>query len=371
MIIKSYSAPTIAAALKKIKEELGGDAIVLKTRACPEEEAALTGQRVEVTACIDEKAVDYRKFRKNKTSRVANKTLTGAACPPAVEKPGAGEYNPDKVEKTLNQILSAHRSPDLFDDIDSTVKPVFLNLLDSDVPVEIAHRLSRTVSENLSDPGGVDKTAMAILMEELNRMASASVSLKPGMKVAFVGPAGAGKTSIVGKVAAQLCTKFGQKIKLYSLDNIKISAYEEIGAYADLLDLPLSPLDETIDREDSDSIILIDTPAFCRDKDRCRKINERIKAVNPDVIFLVFSVCSRSNDLIDGINTFENIKPDYLIASHLDESDRWGGIMTMTDYLDRPLAFVTDAPAGMGKLTVPDTAKIARHLLKLEVSSYD
>nr|MBN2278322.1 hypothetical protein [candidate division Zixibacteria bacterium] len=372
MIIKSYGAPTIAAALKKIKEELGGDAIVLKTRVCPEEEVSLTGQRVEVTACIDEKAVDRRKVAKIKTAGTTADCNAKHGSPIQVsQKAAEREYDPGRVEQALNQILSAHRAPDLFADLDSTIRPVFLNLLDSDIPVEIAHRIASGIRDNMAESKNIDQVAMGVLLGELEAITRSSLTIHPGMKLLFIGSSGAGKTSVLGKVAAQLCTKFGQKLKLLSLDHMKISANEEIGAYADLLGLPVGRLEAEAEKSGRESILLIDTPAISRDEEHRREMQNLIQQIKPDLTFFVFSVGTRSHDLIDAINLFEVLRPDYLIASHLDETDRWGGIMTMAEYLNIPLAFITDSPAGMGKLMAPDTAAIARRLLKLEVRSYE
>ncbi|HDL03578.1 MAG TPA: hypothetical protein ENH25_05550, partial [candidate division Zixibacteria bacterium] len=101
---------------------------------------------------------------------------------------------------------------------------------------------------------------------------------------------------------------------------------------------------------------------------RQKKLAEELMSVAPDIVFFVFSVCNRSHDLIDSINMFENLSPTCLVASHLDETDRWGGITAMAEYLNIPVSYVTDSPGGIGELRVPDAAAIARRLLKLEVS---
>ena len=115
MVIKSFSAPTVAAALKKIREELGGEAVVLKTKVCPGEETSLTGERFEVTACIDEQELSkYKSSRKNKPTAVETgvmemeKNVDQTLESEREIKDFAG------LEKTLNRILSVHRSPDLF-----------------------------------------------------------------------------------------------------------------------------------------------------------------------------------------------------------------------------------------------------------------
>ena len=369
MVIKSFSAPTVAAALKKIREELGGDAVVLRTKVCSGKEVSLTGQRFEVTACIDEQELSkHRAFRNNKpfVKETSVMKIEKAVDP----KPENNKEIKDfaGLEKTLNRILSAHRSPDLFTDLPTEVKPVFLNLIDSDVPVEIAHRMARRTLDSADTGSNIEQAALTVVHDEIGRITSANISIEPGMKIAFVGPSGGGKTSVMGKAAAQLCTKYGRKIKLLSLDQMKIAAYEEIGAYADLLDLQAGFCRQLQDNRDNDSVCLIDTPAIGCTERRQKKLAEELMSVAPDIVFFVFSVCNRSHDLIDSINMFENFSPTCLVASHLDETNRWGGITAMAEYLNIPVSYVTDSPGGIGELRVPDAAAIARRLLKLEVS---
>ncbi|RKX20827.1 MAG: hypothetical protein DRP35_05405, partial [Candidatus Zixiibacteriota bacterium] len=54
MIIKSFKAETSASALKMVRSEMGGDAIILKTRELIGE---LGNNRIEITACLENPTV--------------------------------------------------------------------------------------------------------------------------------------------------------------------------------------------------------------------------------------------------------------------------------------------------------------------------
>ncbi len=56
MIVKSFIADTVAGALKQARNELGGDAVILKTRKLDGVHPSAGGGRVEVTACVDKAA---------------------------------------------------------------------------------------------------------------------------------------------------------------------------------------------------------------------------------------------------------------------------------------------------------------------------
>ena len=363
MIIKTFSASTVASALKQIRAEMGGDAIILKTRVCPAEETIFTGHKFEVTACIDEAVVGRKVSLEESQSGKPAGQFAGAKK--------TGGSNLTRLDKTLGQILSNHRTPDLMKDIDPRVQSVLVNLLDSDVPPEIARRISGKVAGRLGKSEKAEQVALEEVKNELTGLTRGEVKIQNGAKVAFIGPSGAGKTSVMGKAAAQLCSKFGQKIKLMSLDNMKVSAYEEIGAYAELLNLSTEMFDETKKRTKDDAILLIDTPPIGRDRERQSKLFEKLKIVQPDILFFVFSASARSNDLIDAANIFESFSPKFSVMTHLDETGRWGGIFTIGEYLNTPIAFVTDSPGGIGQMKLPDVSRMARQILRIEESGYD
>ncbi|UCD94041.1 MAG: hypothetical protein JSU69_09760 [Candidatus Zixiibacteriota bacterium] len=374
MIIKSFAAPTIAAALKVIREEMGGDAVVLKTSVCSKQEAALSGNKVEVTACIDEKAVKKRPGKKTASPGKAHSKAKPFVSEASSASFSAGDDNlhdPAHIERTLNQMLNAHISPELLTDMDDRVKDIFRNMIQADVPVEIAHRISRETAEILGESMQAEDAACEILKAELQVITAQNVQIEPGTKVAFIGPSGSGKTSVMAKVAAQLCTRFKQKTKLLSLDHMKLSAHGEAEDYSDFPELTVGSNREAEEKTEPGIIQLIDTPPISRDTNRRGRLLERIQAVKPDIIVLVFSVCSRADDLVGLMDSYKSFRPSFLVASHLDESDRWGGILAMAENMNLPVAFVTDGPGGEGALRPPDPERIARNLLRMEDTVYD
>jgi hypothetical protein len=79
----------------------------------------------------------------------------------------------------------------------------------------------------------------------------------------------------------------------------------------------------------------------------------------------------RSADLIARIEAFRKFRPNLLIATHLDQTHRWGGMFAAAECLQVPIAFVTSTPGGIGRLMSPDPVQVARHLIRMEVSEND
>jgi len=356
MIIKSFTGPTVAAALKLVRDEMGGDAVVLKTRVLPIDETIVVNERVEVTACIDESIlspgkIDYmlQKNKKisDKISKLSGKTEISDSS--AIQSDNIADNRDDK---------------ELPEEAVSELKLLRQNLIDSDISVDLTQQLIADIERLYNSDSKIKDIAGDVLTNYINQFLTSDIDFKPGMKIIFTGFSGAGKTSALAKLAAQLVSGLGMKVTLSSLDDMKVSAFEEMGSYADILNLPSAMFDELEQRQKDNSIILIDTPPLPVDPTRRQELIKKINKVNPDKTFLAVTARSRSKDLIDAVNIFRSVSPDYLIVGHLDETTRWGSIYSLAGSLKIPLAFTTNSPGGIGELARADVAEIAQTVLK-------
>ncbi len=379
MIIKSFTAPTIAAALKMVKEVMGGEAVVLRTREIPETELVRPSERVEVTACIDEGVITAGRLDDILNPEKQKLTVRPAAAPatpkiePAVfsEKMAEAESYALKAARVINKDVrrSLNAEPDrVFED---PLQKIYLDLLDADVPSEFARQMMKIVSERLVP--GDDPVAIAaeVLTENIAEMTASEPEMKAGKKAVFVGTSGAGKTSALAKMAARLISEKKLKIRLASLDDIKVTAFEEIEGYADILDVPVVDGGSLGSRKDKDSLLLVDTPPIPLENRRRLELIKRIRAIRPDYVFMVFSVTSRTRDMMESLHVFESLTPTHLIASHLDESGRWGGMVAMARYLEIPLVYTMNAPGGIGRLKDASAEDITRQLMNAEEAVYE
>ncbi len=371
MIIKSFTAPTVAAALKMVREKIGGDAVVLKTRMLSESEAGRLGSRVEVTVCIDEAVVSPIRLESILAPEPPVKKRLNI---PAVSAPkDSGPAAPEPTEKTASRIsrlletdLEKSINPEPEETVGDAFETVYLDLLDADVPAEYARQIIKIAEGRLLDETNPATLVMELMAGEIETLLASDIKFKTGQRVAFVGSSGSGKTSALAKMAASLTAESRLKVKLCSLDDMKISAFEEIGGYADILNLPLAMSESINSDEKSEGVILIDTPSIPHDNRSRLQLVKRLRALKPDFTFLVFSACARTRDLLENINLYEAMMPTHLIAGHLDETLRWGGLIALARYLEIPVAFGMDSPGGIGRLRPVRAEEIVRILLKQE-----
>ncbi len=377
MIIKTYRAESTAAALKMVREELGGDAYVLKTR---EVDGSNREGRMEVTACLENAdASDLSPTAKTVKDRTTVMTESDQSMPeetvvsppetinvpvvPAVEtRNDKLDSRIDRIEKRLDQIFNLNLKAAVESDKLTRCREIINALKQADVPSDFLDAFMMTLIEmDESDIADVSLVQGKLVLE-LSTMMVPDLAFKPGDRVLFVGPAGAGKSSLMGKLAAQLVANEKRKVRLVTLDDVKIGAIDEIGSYADLLGVDLTEEKEIV-RSGSDTITLIDTPALPRDDARVERLAKKIKQARPTYCLAVFSAITRSDDIPTLAMSLKTMAPTHVAITMTDLTDRLGSMIAATAATGLKLAHTTNSPGGAGSINAPDPDMVARKLL--------
>lgn len=378
MIIKSFIAENATAALKQVRREMGGEAMVLKTRQLTTAEG---DTRVEITACL-EKASAYQtseiladhtpaKPSPNRMAsrwRLDDRQITPEGTDTPVETPDLQSRLDDlgrKMDRLItNDLTAADRGlPTVLDTIRDNMK-------DADLTDELIASVIGAAS--VHPEAGTDPVATVhqILVERLAGLMEPNLTFELGAKVAFVGPAGAGKSTLLGKLAARLTVQEKKKVTMMTLDNCKMAATEEIRRYAEVLNAELadpSMLEETLESH-KDTILLIDTPALpCKANDVAR-LADTLDEINPSIRVAVFSTLMRSNDALTLADAMQPLKPTHLAVTMTDLTDRLGTVISVAEHTGWSIAMIGDAPGGIGHVRQPDPDQTARLILKKEVT---
>jgi flagellar biosynthesis protein FlhF len=373
MVIRSYTADSVARALKQVRTEMGGDAVVLKTRVVDGENSE---KQYEVTACLDQPTVEQADHVLHtpqsgtavKETPTVNPRVDLSEILDDVDDDAGVDGGPlTAVEKKLDLLLQANRltrlglKPEL-DVLDRAAQA----LRDADVPESFVVDLLKDVRQD-HDADQIDPaTIRRHLTDYLDYIIGSEMSFKVGDRVVVVGPAGSGKTSIIGRIAAKLVHTDKLKVKLVSLDNFKVGAHDEIASYADLLGVnPVtggSPNDDDADA-DADKVVLIDTCAWPKDAERLGELKEAIGSLNPTHRLVVFSALTRSSDVQAATGEMAWLEPTHLVFTQTDLTRRWGGMLAATSATNLKLAMITDSPSGAEAYRTPDAAAVAAALL--------
>jgi flagellar biosynthesis protein FlhF len=187
--------------------------------------------------------------------------------------------------------------------------------------------------------------------------------------VALVGPTGVGKTTTVAKLAARATREEGKTAVLFTLDLHRISAVEQIRAFADLLSVPLevifTPADlrRALERHRDTDRIYIDTAGRSpRDSDALRQMGALFRD-QPVERILCLPAAARRVDLDKLAAAYEPLLPRGLAITKWDETDAPGEVVCHAIENAVPLALVTDGQAVPGNLRPAQPHELAAELL--------
>ncbi|MEZ5359877.1 MAG: hypothetical protein R3F48_13745 [Candidatus Zixiibacteriota bacterium] len=367
MIIKSFTADTVAGALKRVRTELGGDAVILKTRKIAPEKQAEAGGRVEVTACLE-------KAEKNAAVVVPQQVAATVepTAAPTIEIPESRirHIPSEAIAEKLDFLLDVFQMPIRKGNFEGTIGRAFTALLRADIPEYMAHDIADKLTDRLdnnSDYAMVTSAAVELLYQQMPKIRDSYV-FKPGHKIVLVGPAGSGKTSLMGRLAGYLVAQRKISVSLTSLDQMKVSAPEELQTYADILDVDRFEMPREIDRsllerEGKDKITFIDTPALnTRDKNNIAIYAEKLARINADRVIGVFPAWCRTSDLFDILRAFRPLGLTELAFTMVDQTNRLGGVIAMSIQYGLPVSIFGTGrrPADINML--PDHRQVIANL---------
>lgn len=164
----------------------------------------------------------------------------------------------------------------------------------------------------------------------------------------FVGPTGSGKTTTIAKLAAKYFLHMGRFVSLYTTDNYRIAAIEQLKRYADTMDIPFyavkdsNRFKEKLYRDGSE-LILIDTAGYShRNTDFVSKMkNYRDCFGEKDQIenILVMSATSSYSNMKSVITAYEGIGYQRIILTKIDEADFVASSLELADRYSKEFAY--------------------------------
>ncbi|PJZ54777.1 flagellar biosynthesis protein FlhF [Leptospira adleri] len=168
-------------------------------------------------------------------------------------------------------------------------------------------------------------------------------------KVVFlVGPTGSGKTTSVAKLAAKYFLHMGKSVSLYTTDNYRIAAIEQLKRYADTMGMPFYPVKdikkfkETLARDGSE-LILIDTAGYShRNIEQLERMNSFLSCFGEkDSVenLLVLSATSSYHHTSTVLKAYESLNYRRILLTKLDEADFLGGFLELADTYSKSFTY--------------------------------
>jgi len=344
MRIKKFTASHAQEAVRRVKQEMGPDAVIIRTRTLQQPGDGGTGTRkvIEVTAAVDYDP-DYEPGQ-----------VTPAIFPANVE---------DKWEKLTTEVrelrgllwaFQAHAglSPEIRYDEPLRDRYGFLKRigLNEETMKRFLVSGGNDGAPHRSQPSKAQSIRQCLL--DVVNAIPVTGDRRPsrgGQEIrSFIGPTGAGKTTTLAKLAALNAVQRKRKVALLTLDTFRIAAIAQLETYARIMALPMEVVHTKDDiirgihkHRDCD-LILIDTTGRSPNSRReiaemgaFLDIGERIHH------YLVLPATARYGYLSEAARQFGALPIGSYIFTKLDEVEDTSDMINFLLMKQQPLSYVT------------------------------
>ena len=403
MIIKKFTAPTMTEALARVREELGTDAIILNTRS--ERRGGVLDfmgkPTVEVTAAMDnpppgekqpgarrapaapvgpaeakqyppERPVSYEPPPRASQSRVTGEMEV---------KTLSDRLNIDKVVEDIRELKRSIKTladtavAGELDGLPANLRTLLTAMQGSGMDDRIAKRIVRQLLNDMSGAELADALLIRRKAEELLLAGMGEVSpvLFAGAKpriVAFVGPTGSGKTTTIAKLSTDFTLNLGKRVSVLSIDTKRVDAIGQLKAYCHIINIPLfiaySPdeLPGLMPGIMGSDITLVDTPGSGpMDRTQMIEMVEFLQRMVPQEVHLAMSVTTSLMEMKRIHENFGLLKPNRILFTKLDETDKYGTMISFAVISGKPMSYMTFGQNVPGDFALADPGDIIRKTL--------
>lgn len=349
MRIKSYFAPAVEDAMAEARQELGEDAMLVKTRRAMAEARHLGEYEVIFAADLPEDAAGEHEHASamlgggggpgdrfsleiadlKRELEGMRRTLACSAFAPA-----RGAVSTDAVG-AYAALVAAEVQPDLARElVDGAEARRAAALRDAEPP--------------FTPPPELFEQKLA---EEIEARVDAKPELGCGGRprvVALVGPPGSGKTTTLVKLAVSYGLAARRPALLLSMDTYRIAAAEQLRAYAAILGLGCQVLEtaaalgQALEENGGKELILIDTPGLGAGDLEIASGLARFLAGRADIdTHLVLPASMKAADMARAGASYEAFAPKKLLFTKLDETGTFGPILSQAARTGKRLSFFT------------------------------
>jgi flagellar biosynthesis protein FlhF len=336
MKIKSYFASSVEQAVQEARQELGTDAMLITSRRSSPETRSLGAYEV----------------------------VFGLTAPTARKRPSvpaadlSGELQ--HLRAQLQEIKSTLQGARASESGSSEAEDLFEELVSNDLARNIAQEIVSTavrLREQLTRDQPAPPLALRAYAAELisKKLRFAGPFQKPSSQqsssdaaqvVVFAGPAGAGKTTTLIKIAIRECLAQRQSVRILSVDPYRVGAHEKLRSFAAIIGVgftainSVQELSAATEEARGKSAVLVDTPGYSpADMDGAKEIASCLDRVPNKQTHLVLPASMKRSDMTRSIQDYAVFQPDYLLFTKLDETGSHGAILSAALEAGKPLSY--------------------------------
>ncbi|MDQ0175804.1 flagellar biosynthesis protein FlhF [Bacillus chungangensis] len=379
MKVKKYVAPTMPEVMKRVRAELGDDAIILHSKKITTSGflGLFKKKNIEVIAAVD---LEVKQIKKNNPVKTAVKNSTPKLQRNVPTRTAAADdqklYQEVASLKSMLQTMSAPGH------LATAHYPVLLqNWLLHLEEQELAQKHQQAISEKLLEKWRnkneeVSSRELKEWTREIVEKQLSSFQHGGAIKKRFVnilGPTGVGKTTTLAKMAAHEVLEKNKKVAFITTDTYRIAAIEQLKVYANLLNVPLEVVykredfQKAVDKFHDYDLIFIDTAGRnYRDPQYMDELKKIIDFEQEMENYLALSLSMKEKDLRAIIHNFSSISIDKFVFTKIDETIAYGSMLNLIFDYKIGVAYVTNGQDVPDDMIEASPKVLAEYLLKVE-----
>lgn len=343
MKIRQFLGTDMRDALRQIRAELGADAVILSTRTL--------GQGVEVSAASDADPAAPLAVPAAATTAAPAAMGATAAAAPAATLSAADQLSMSEELRTLRQLLERQLAAFAWNDY-TRREPLRARALAELTGLGVARDVAMQVADTL--PGDLSaETAQQAHLELLAQRIA--VCEPPGTTrgaVALLGAAGAGKTTMLAKLALRWLLEHGNDgLTIVTIDDEHIGAADQARSLGRLLGVPSfrfangAEFAAAAARLASQELVLIDTPSLGVEASAAAALSTALESAPlPLQRLLLLPASAQGGVLSEMLRRAAPLAPDCCAITRCDEAATFGGVISALVRSGLPVAYLSDGP---------------------------
>lgn len=407
MKVKKFVVDSMPDAMKKIRSELGQNAMILNTKKVKTGGFfGLFGRRqIEVIAAVDPNRIQLSQNRAPSSQpKFVTENTSQQTKQTRINDPDSRVHENEKLhEKRVDQ--AKHKNDEDRDDVmkelqsmkklmmkvmvgdhseEHTPKALskwIARLRDQECDEEVIQFIVEKLMQKMDSLDNVSEheiqTELLCVIENMVQKGTIVNERQPkSVKIVnLFGPTGVGKTTTIAKLAAEQVLKQKWKVGMLTTDTYRIAAVEQLKTYANILNIPLevvyspSDIEKSIDRLKECDLIYMDTAGRnYKDIQYISEVKKYLSIPVKNENVLVLSLTAKPTDIKYIVDNFRSVEVDRLIFTKLDETTSYGTILNVVYHYPYSLSYITNGQSVPEDIMKVNPKRIAKYILGVDAN---